>query len=100
MVLALLALAIQLTVSPSHGFEPQRVNVRFKLPQPTEYRICVNFNADGIVWDSCWDGEPDRLFYERKYILDAGNYEIWISTRELGNSERRTITVLERGAPQ
>ena len=90
-----LILAIALTVSPNFGSEPQKVKVRFKLETPTEYPICVWFDADGAQWKSCRDGDRDRLFYERTYSLDAGKYEIWIETRD-GLSEKVPVVILER----
>lgn len=74
------------------------LKVRIQLDQPTEYPICVWFDADGAVWSSCQDGEKDRLFYERTYKLDSGNYLIWVSTRD-GQSVKRPVTVLESDRP-
>jgi len=85
-------------VSPSSGFELLPVVVKLKLAEPTEVDICIHFNADGAQWDSCFDGRLDQLNYEKKYKLDAGNYQIWASTKD-AQSIKRPVTVLESDHP-
>ena len=90
-----LLLSLALSVTPNFGSEPQKVTLKFRLDQPTEYPICVWFDADGIQWKSCRDGNKDQLSYERTYTLDAGTYHIWIEADGI-RSTKATVVIQER----